>query len=111
MLISNINNTITIIYKVVGKGTELMATLTEGVELDCLVGLGNGYTTELSLSYPMVIGGGVGVPPLYNLCKNFNGIKNDILWVPCKCGEYNLPKISQKFVNYFTCILFFTTLS
>ena len=34
---------------------------------------------------------------LYTLCQKFNNIKNDILWVPCSCGEYNLPKINVKF--------------
>ena len=33
---------------------------------------------------------------LLNICKNFSDIKKDILWVPCKCGEYNLPKIKIK---------------
>ncbi len=59
---------ITIIYKVVGEGTEYMSTLTEGEELDCLVGLGNGYTLK-DAEKPVLIGGGVGVPPLYNLAK------------------------------------------
>ena len=59
---------ITIVYKVVGEGTEYMSTLTEGEELDCLIGLGNGYTLK-DAENPVLIGGGVGVPPLYNLAK------------------------------------------
>ena len=62
-------NTITIIYKVVGEGTEQMSKMTEGEELDVLVGLGNGYSLEESGENPLLIGGGVGVPPLYNLAK------------------------------------------
>ena len=60
---------VTIIYKVVGEGTELMATLKEGKTLDVLVGLGNGFNTSLSGEKPAVIGGGVGVPPMYKLAK------------------------------------------
>ena len=59
---------VTIIYKVVGKGTEVMSSMKEGV-LDVLTGLGNGYDLSLSGDKPLLIGGGVGVPPLYLLCK------------------------------------------
>ncbi len=62
-------NTLTIIYKVVGGGTEYMSKLTDGAELDVLTGLGNGYDTALSGEAPLLLGGGVGVPPLYNLAK------------------------------------------
>lgn len=60
---------LTIIYKVVGKGTEQMAAMDEGKFLDVLTGLGNGYFTDFSGEKPLLIGGGVGVPPLYNLAK------------------------------------------
>jgi len=60
---------LTLIYKAVGEGTEYMATLPVGKELDILVGLGNGYDTAKSGDAPLLIGGGVGVPPLYALCK------------------------------------------
>ena len=63
------NETITIIYKVVGEGTEFMSRLNEGVKLDILCGLGNGFDTSKSMDRPVLIGGGVGVPPMYNLCK------------------------------------------
>ena len=63
------DNTLTIIYKVVGKGTEQMSKMTEGEELDVLTGLGNGYNTALSGDRPVLLGGGVGVPPLYMLAK------------------------------------------
>lgn len=65
--------TITIIYKVVGQGTKLMSALRAGGSLDVLVGLGNGYDTSKSGDKPVLIGGGVGVPPLYNLCKKLIG--------------------------------------
>ena len=60
---------LTIIYKVVGKGTEIMAGMDKGQSLDILTGLGNGYFTDMSGDKPLLIGGGVGVPPLYNLAK------------------------------------------
>ena len=59
---------LTIIYKVVGHGTEQMREMTEG-KLDVLTGLGNGYDTEKSGEKVMLLGGGVGVPPLYMLAK------------------------------------------
>ena len=60
---------LTLIYKVVGSGTEIMASLPVGTRLDVLTGLGNGYDTSLSGQNPVLVGGGVGVPPMYNLCK------------------------------------------
>lgn len=62
------DNNVTIIYKVVGKGTEQMSELQSGT-LDILTGLGNGYDTSLSGDKPLLIGGGVGVPPMYLLAK------------------------------------------
>lgn len=63
------DNSLTLIYKVVGQGTEIMSRLPVGTELDVLTGLGNGYDTALSGQNPVLVGGGVGVPPLYNLCR------------------------------------------
>ena len=60
---------VTIIYKVVGNGTEVMANMKIGEKLDILSGLGNGFDTSKSGKTPVLIGGGVGVPPMYNLCK------------------------------------------
>jgi len=59
---------LTIIYKVVGKGTKQMAQMTSG-KLDVLTGLGNGYDLTLSGDRPVLLGGGVGVPPMYMLAK------------------------------------------
>ena len=61
-----------IIYKVVGEGTEYMSKLANGAKLDVLTGLGNGYDTERSGESPLLIGGGVGVPPLYALAKRLS---------------------------------------
>lgn len=62
-------STVTIIYKVVGKGTEQMRKMRVGETLDVLTGLGNGYDLSLSGSHPVLLGGGVGVPPMYMLAK------------------------------------------
>ena len=59
----------TLIYKVVGEGTEIMSKMQKGEELDILVGLGNGFDHTKSGNRTVLIGGGVGIPPLYNLCK------------------------------------------
>ncbi len=61
--------TITIIYKVVGEGTEKMAQWSEGCKCDVLTGLGNGFDMSKSGDEPVLIGGGVGIPPMYGLAK------------------------------------------
>lgn len=63
------DKSVTIIYKVVGRGTEQMKGMVAGQKLDILTGLGNGFNTENSGNRPLLVGGGVGVPPMYNLCK------------------------------------------
>lgn len=60
---------ITVIYKVVGDGTEYMSTLNAHQKLDVLSGLGNGYDTSKSGNSPLLLGGGAGIPPLYRLAK------------------------------------------
>lgn len=67
-------DTITLIYKVVGKGTEILATYTAGKVIDVLTGLGNGFDVSLGGKTPLLVGGGVGVPPMYKLCREL--IKN-----------------------------------
>ncbi len=62
------DNSVTILYKVVGNGTEQMRHMKEG-KLDVLTGLGNGYDSSVSGDKPLLLGGGVGVPPLYLLAK------------------------------------------
>lgn len=64
-----VGENLTLIYKVVGRGTEQMSRMKNGDELDLLTGLGNGYNTEASGDSPLLVGGGVGVPPMYMLCK------------------------------------------
>ncbi len=62
-------DTLTLIYKVVGKGTRQMADMPAGATLDVLTGLGNGYDLSKAGESPLLLGGGVGVPPLYMLAR------------------------------------------
>ena len=62
-------DTLALVYKVVGKGTEQMSGMASGECLDILTGLGNGYDLSKSGDAPLLLGGGVGVPPMYMLCK------------------------------------------
>ena len=61
---------LTLIYKVVGKGTDLMSQMAEGTQLDVLTGLGNGFNVDHECKKPLLVGGGVGVPPLYRLTRD-----------------------------------------
>ncbi len=63
------DRSVTIIYKTVGRGTEAMSRLGAGAKLDVLTGLGNGFDAEKAGDAPLLIGGGVGIPPLYGLCR------------------------------------------
>ena len=60
---------LTIIYKVVGVGTEAMSHLSVGTQLDVLTVLGNGYDLTKAGDEPLLVGGGVGVPPMYMLAR------------------------------------------
>ena len=60
---------LTLVYKVVGHGTAQMAAMAPGQTLDILTGLGNGYDLALTGENPVLVGGGVGVPPMYGLAK------------------------------------------
>lgn len=64
------NGILTLIYKLIGTGTEQMSKLKPGVTLDILIPLGNGYRLDKPFSKPLLIGGGVGVPPMYMLAKH-----------------------------------------
>ena len=64
-----VGENLTLIYKTVGNGTEQMSRMAAGDELDLLTGLGNGYNTRTSGDSPLLVGGGVGVPPMYMLCR------------------------------------------
>ena len=64
-----VDDRLTLVYKVVGKGTERMSAMSVGQTVDVLIGLGNGYDLALSGKTALLLGGGVGVPPLYMLAK------------------------------------------
>ena len=64
-----VGENLTLIYKTVGRGTEQMSRMAAGDKLDLLTGLGNGYNTKISGGSPLLVGGGVGVPPMYMLCR------------------------------------------
>jgi dihydroorotate dehydrogenase electron transfer subunit len=73
-----VNGRLTLVYKTVGQGTEALSRLPAGTALDLLTGLGNGFDTgqtegpRLSRA-PLLLGGGVGTPPLYGLCRRLLG--------------------------------------
>ena len=69
---------LTIIYKVVGKGTDLMSQMAEGTQLDVLTGLGNGFDVDHDCEKPLLVGGGVGVPPLYRLTRDLIARGKDV---------------------------------
>ena len=62
------DDVLTLIYKKVGSGTKVLSQMKEG-KLNVLSGLGNGYDLSMSGDKPLLIGGGVGVPPLYFLAR------------------------------------------
>lgn len=72
------NKELTLIYKTVGSGTEKMSEMKSGEKLDLLTGLGNGFDTAVSGKSPAVIGGGVGVPPMFMLAKRLIGERKNV---------------------------------
>lgn len=72
------DDTVTIIYKVVGKGTDQMSGMMPGQKLDILTGLGNGYDLKITGDRPILLGGGVGVPPMYLLAKELIALGKNV---------------------------------
>lgn len=72
------DETLTLIYKVVGKGTSIMSAMQENTWLDLLIALGNGFNTNESGEKPVLIGGGVGVPPMFKLAKELIAEGKDV---------------------------------
>lgn len=68
------NESLTIIFKVVGEGTKVLASMVSGQKLDVLMSLGNGFDVSKIGSKPLLIGGGIGVPPIYGLCKEMTAL-------------------------------------
>ena len=69
---------LTIIYKVVGVGTEAMSHLPVGTPLDVLTVLGNGYDLNKAGDQPLLVGGGVGVPPMYMLARQLREMGKEV---------------------------------
>lgn len=69
---------LTLVYKVVGHGTAQMAAMAPGESLDLLTGLGNGYDLGLAGDAPLLVGGGVGVPPMYGLAKHLRAMGKEV---------------------------------
>lgn len=69
---------LTLVYKVVGHGTAQMAAMTPGESLDILTGLGNGYDLTLTGEHPVLVGGGVGVPPMFGLAKRLLAMGKEV---------------------------------
>ena len=76
--LNNIEPHLTIIYKVVGVGTEAMSHLPVGTQLDVLTVLGNGYDLSKAGDQPLLVGGGVGVPPMYMLARQLREMGKDV---------------------------------
>ena len=74
-------DTLTLIYKVVGVGTDAMCKYGSATKLDLLTGLGNGFSLDADTKNPLLVGGGVGVPPLYMLCKRLieKGVRPSVI--------------------------------
>ena len=72
------NGVLTLVYKVVGKGTEDMSRMKAGDRLDILTGLGNGYDLAPAGDRPLLLGGGVGVPPMYMLAKQLRAMGKSV---------------------------------
>lgn len=74
------NDTLTLIYKVLGHGTDKMSTMLKGESLEVLTDLGNGFTNLTK--NPLIVAGGIGVAPFVNLVKKFNelGIKPTMIY-------------------------------
>ena len=80
----------TLIYKVVGKGTAAMSEMIPGQPLNVLTGLGNGYDLSEAGDAPLLLGGGVGIPPLYELAKR---LRADGKKVSCVLGFNTLEEV------------------
>ena len=70
--------TLTLVYKILGEGTKTMAALPVGAQLDILTGLGNGYSPAAAGERPLLVGGGVGTPPLYLLARQLRDLGREV---------------------------------
>ena len=93
-------NEVKILYKVLGHGTKDMSTYIEGMKLECLVGLGNGFDITKSLK-PLLVAGGIGIAPLVGLAKRFNklGIKPTLIYGAANKNDFVLLDELKEYTN------------
>lgn len=93
-----------ILYKVLGRGTKDLSTFEEGIELDCLVGLGNGFEVKENIK-PLLVGGGIGIAPLFALAKSFNkiGIKPTLVYGARSGDDIVLLDVLKQYCNVIVC--------
>ena len=97
-------NHVDILYKVLGRGTKDLSSFKVGMELDCLVGLGNGFDISKSTK-PLLIGGGIGIAPLFALAKAFNkkGIKPTLVYGARSIDDIVLVDAFRQVANVIVC--------
>lgn len=98
------NNSVDILYKVLGRGTNDLKDLKKGQELDCLIGLGNGFDLTKT-NNPLLIGGGIGIAPLLALAKSFykSGIKPTLVYGARSKDDIVITDKLQKYTNLIIC--------
>lgn len=98
------NNSVDILYKVLGRGTNDLKDLKKGQELDCLIGLGNGFDLTKA-NNPLLIGGGIGIAPLLALAKSFykSGIKPTLVYGARSKDDIVITDKLQKYTNLIIC--------
>ena len=97
-------NELTLLYKVLGRGTNDLSKYQIGKELDVLVGLGNGFDISKS-NKPLLIAGGIGIAPMYNLALKFNklGIKPTLIYGVSRESDLVLIDEFSKICNLIIC--------
>ncbi len=95
---------LSLLYKVLGRGTKDMSSFEEGMELDVLVGLGNGFNVKENIK-PLLVGGGIGIAPLFALAESFNkiGIKPTLVYGARSKDDIVLLEELQKLCNVIVC--------
>ena len=93
-----------ILYKVLGRGTKDLSKFEVGTKLDCLVGLGNGFDVKENIK-PLLVGGGIGIAPLFALAKAFNklGIKPALVYGARSKDDIVLVEELEKISNLYIC--------
>ena len=93
-----------ILYKVLGRGTKDLSCFEDGIYLDCLVGLGNGFTIRENIK-PLLVAGGIGIAPLVGLAKAFNelGIKPTLVYGARSSQDIVLKEELEKLTDLYIC--------